>query len=373
MTSTDAQKANADELKKLTLAYLSATKDFETDADKRARKAATSGAEKAAKKDSIKLDNIIDISGTERELKQQYISDNDLTNKEERYKQSKVNAAKQRGELRVDYSDPKGRQQIDYISNLVGTIGTEGDKKKWDKASKKKETEGVSIGDLSYFANKYSNAKQSDKMIAAQLAGIDLSKEGIKSEVERSTDYESYYDAARDLNSAYQTYSSAGELDNNKQSLLDKIINLSKYDVDKETRNEVKDQYEYVKTAYNYLKSDKDFANKLPEKYAVGTPYVKNDQLAMIHKGEAIIPASENTTRLRKLFGFETDNKQTNTISSEDIVNAIMDQTSDLKAAIKEIVNSLQSSGGGISYTPLKVGRDLTNMDSRYGNIRPVQ
>ena len=50
-----------------------------------------------------------------------------------------------------------------------------------------------------------------------------------------------------------------------------------------------------------------------------------------------------------------------------------MSQTDSLKAAIKEVVNNLQSSPGGISYATRTVGRDLSSMTPQYGNTRPVQ
>lgn len=100
--------------------------------------------------------------------------------------------------------------------------------------------------------------------------------------------------------------------------------------------------------------------------YRVGTPYIYHDQLAMLHEGEAVLTKEENkarmsglidispqlaldpnskddnVARLARLLGIdqvaETTSPNTS-VSSTEIVNAIKAQTSELKAAIQQLIS----------------------------------
>lgn len=105
--------------------------------------------------------------------------------------------------------------------------------------------------------------------------------------------------------------------------------------------------------------------------FAVGTPYVNEDQLAQIHKGEAIIPAEQNKSRLRSMLGISSSEVSQTKVSSTEIVNAIQSQTSTLKQAIDLIISTIGNlQPAGVSYDTRHVGNDLSRMNSTYGNTR---
>lgn len=88
----------------------------------------------------------------------------------------------------------------------------------------------------------------------------------------------------------------------------------------------------------------KPYLEKTGQSYAVGTPYVSHDQLAVIHQGEAILTAQENKNNLMSLLGVRTDQLEVQRSTSNDIIKAIQAQTETLKAVLEKLGISLQKS-----------------------------
>lgn len=131
------------------------------------------------------------------------------------------------------------------------------------------------------------------------------------------------------------------------------------------------DMYEFIKV------STEGIAEKLeidPESYAVGTPYIAEDQIAQLHKGEAVIPADSNTARLRGLLGLNDSQISQQKASSSDVVNAIQAQTDTLKQVIEKVISALPQlqSTNAINMRTKKIRDDRSNLNPQYGNTRPV-
>ena len=375
LTNAEAQEANSDQLTKLTVAYLNATKDFETKADKSAGKKLNKWGEKEIEKQNDKIQDLIydDLIPelTEDQIKA-YKADN--ATKGWSKKTMEINLAKASGDFKIDYED-KGKSLIDTLNTLINDNGDASTKESWSKLYDSASTSGMKVSDIRmYYGLINRGSTLSSKVAAAKLNGLDIGS--IRDEIDIGDARNTYQQTLKNIRDLYQTANRGtdGSLpDGTKSTLVGYFNTLAETQIDQSTKDDVKKDYPDASTAYNIVKTDENYKSELPEKWAVGTPYVKADQIAQIHKGEAIIPAAENTTRLRKLFGIEEKASDQAQISSTDIVNAIMSQTDSLKAAIKEVVNNLQSSPSGISYATRTVGRDLSSMTPQYGNTRPVQ
>lgn len=107
--------------------------------------------------------------------------------------------------------------------------------------------------------------------------------------------------------------------------------------------------------------------------YAVGTPYIAHDQLAMVHEGEAILTKSDNTERLRSLLGLNNQQVNATQVSSKDIVNAISSQTDSLRQVLQQLLTAVQS-GNTKSVTNPFNNRWQGNsaMSPTIANTRPV-
>ena len=114
----------------------------------------------------------------------------------------------------------------------------------------------------------------------------------------------------------------------------------------------VKNAWEGIKgfgqSAWNWIQGD----GWHPNSYAVGTNYVPNDQLAMIHKGEAIIPAKYNKPYTPNNSGLENSidalTQQVAQISAQvnegiNVHGQFVQRGSDLVAAVQKADNKLSN------------------------------
>lgn len=373
LTSTEAQQQNSDQLKALTQAYLRATNDFETKEDKNAKKTAQEEASNlVAQSGQALVDAAKDV--------QNMYKDDTIAKAVKGYKKSGLSeeSAKQQAEAQwemgeLDITGGKGEDsaQIKLLQSLAGQINDPKKKAAAQDKIKKYSEEGMTGME---FGSEFEILKaQLGTAATAQafnytegLEGIDLSK--IWSEQRAGTATESYRLLARSLVSAYDMYSSSGssaELSN----MLSIVQKMSEFDLPQTSKDNIKSDYSDVTPAYNILKNEK--MKGLPKSYSVGTPYVNEDQLARIHKGEAIIPAEQNKSRLRSMLGISSSEVSQTKVSSTEIVNAIQSQTSTLKQAIDLIISTIGNlQPAGVSYDTRHVGNDLSRMNSTYGNTR---
>ena len=107
--------------------------------------------------------------------------------------------------------------------------------------------------------------------------------------------------------------------------------------------------------------------------YAVGTPYIAHDQLAMVHQGEAILTKSDNTERIRSLLGLNNQQINATQISSQDIVNAISSQTDSIKQVLQQVIKTIQDNNrSGISSPFSNKWQNNASMSPTIANTRPV-
>ena len=108
-------------------------------------------------------------------------------------------------------------------------------------------------------------------------------------------------------------------------------------------------------------------------KYAVGTPYIAHDQLAMVHQGEAILTKSDNTERIRSLLGLNNQQINATQISSQDIVNAISSQTDSIRQVLQQIIKTIRDNNrSGISSPFSNKWQNNASMSPTIANTRPV-
>lgn len=121
----------------------------------------------------------------------------------------------------------------------------------------------------------------------------------------------------------------------------------------------------YKKDMKEYLKKIRDFPYESPYKdpslytsyfealgvdnwdsFRVGLSYNPHDRLAYIHQGEAVLTKQENEKRLEGLLPTQSlveSNKEAAQITANEVVNAIKSQTTEVLAALQQIINRLSS------------------------------
>lgn len=106
----------------------------------------------------------------------------------------------------------------------------------------------------------------------------------------------------------------------------------------------------------------KDKNAQIMNSYAVGTPYVEEDQVAVIHEGEAIIPESQNMARLRTLTGVSAEQASATRMSSDEIVSAITTGKDSTNEILLKILAALESNPAafGLSITNTTPGNNST-------------
>lgn len=137
--------------------------------------------------------------------------------------------------------------------------------------------------------------------------------------------------------------------------LISQYKSLSDLHLDSTAKEKLNSTYPLVPQTRSLLEAVKDESGNskytVPS-YAVGTPYLYQDTVAQLHKGEAVLTKSENKARLAGLLGLNTEKSETSNLTATEIVNAITSQTSELKQAINEIINAITSSSKQASFSP---------------------
>lgn len=84
-----------------------------------------------------------------------------------------------------------------------------------------------------------------------------------------------------------------------------------------------------------------------PKKYAelkgyeVGSDYIYSDRLAMLHKGEAVIRASENKNNLKNILDLNQSQVAQRSSDNASVISAINAQTADIKILLENILTAL--------------------------------
>ncbi len=380
LTSNEAQQKNAEELRKLTVAYMNATKDFTSDEYKEA------------------LDRAADISSDElkeanekvsTELSSKYLeswegAQKALEDKMPWWKSGLKRDAFRTENIKTDEGTiiPEAQQVYDYASLLVEYMKNSSDeatKAKGAEYENKLSSKSVTLSAISEIVDTAEKSVSlSSQQTAAVSSGIMPERIEVPTAEEINIDKDSYMESMKKLEDTANKYSKSpsealannaltyfNEMHNNPLSQESKSYILGDAKKDGTMAKKLDDFQTAIKSNY------KDIGDKLPASYAVGTPYVNEDQLAQIHKGEAIIPAEQNKSRLRSMLGISSSEVSQTKVSSTEIVNAIQSQTTTLKQAIDLIITTLGNlQPAGVSYDTRHVGNDLSRMNSTYGNTR---
>ena len=112
------------------------------------------------------------------------------------------------------------------------------------------------------------------------------------------------------------------------------------------------------------------YANSIYNQYAgsgasydVGTPWVPNDQVALIHEGEMIVPADYNP-----------ESGPTKTLSADDDDSSIDDLIDIVRWGIETLEKAINNSGKQVSYSlansarPTRAGSTETDRVFRFSN-----
>lgn len=397
LTEEDANKKHIDELKKLTVAYMNAKAAFKPKelekSEKATAKLVSDYSKQYGKKQSEALSGAL---LTQYSTLQQDIMDTKLSEDSPYTYRQLLNDPNYAddpfsvGKLEVDEESGKFKTEsanslIDYIDAAASALtlaGKESDAESllgqiYSDTSKKILRTDLSPADLYKAATDVTDHYGlSDKSasLAGSAANLDFGDIGMSPEKYGSlaTQYTSLLESIYEEMATYNT--AEGET---KTTEAKKIAKLFKQAHDIELPKDAKATIKNagVGSLINDLFTEiRDLNLKDLEgikSFAVGTPYVNEDQLAQIHKGEAIIPAEQNKSRLRSMLGISSSEVSQTKVSSTEIVNAIQSQTSTLKQAIDLIISTIGNlQPAGVSYDTRHVGNDLSRMNSTYGNTR---
>lgn len=263
-----------------------------------------------------------------------------------------------------------------YAESLVEQLETV-DAKKGAKARKYIEGDTFTSYDLTEIIKLVNKNKNID-LETAQTTALQYSR------LDNEVAYQSTQSLSNNLNAA-KTIAHQIELlkasydadpsEDIANKLISQYQSLSELHLDSESKEKLNEVYPLVPQTKSLLESVKDDSGNskytVPS-YNVGSDFISHDQLAQVHKGEAIIPPNENKARLRSMLGISSTEVAQTKISSEDIVNAIQSQTNTLKQALDNVISAITSmrASGGVGYNTRQVGTDLSKMNPVYGNTR---
>ena len=380
LTSTEAQSKNAEQLKQLTQAYLMATNDFETKDDKDADKKSKDIVKELANNGSKDL--IKEAATVRDENKEDWIKAKTASyeNGGMKSKEAKKKAESDWGsvDLAVD-ANGNASKQYKLLETMAGYIKQDDGREIMQGRLKRyldpEATDSVLTSqsfDSLFEAISGDIGNDATAMAIASIPGMDINLSDYWTTDSASIATESYKQLARKLNSMWSLYLSEGEPEGTAQTLVSLFTQLSENKLPQENKEELRAFYPGVNLAYSYL-SQKGIEG-LPKSYAVGTPYIAEDQIAQLHKGEAVIPADSNTARLRGLLGLNDSQISQQKASSADVVNAIQAQTDALKQVIEKVISALPQlqSTNAIDMRTKKIRDDRSNLNPQYGNTRPV-
>lgn len=340
-----ANEANIDQLKALTKAYLEATDKMNNKKEEGAQNEAKNLAAKAAKTALTSTTDTLDSKILE----------------------TGQNIAKDSGGLAIHADLRKTDEGKQLIATLESAINMIPDEDR--KASLLKDFENASLDvndaftaqEAQTLVSKINKAGATTAMWnqAAQSNNLNLGNQA--SATELANRYTNFQKVASDITKLYNTYLSNPE-EQTLESIRSKFIDLSNCHVPKADQEKIISKGGYSLEAARKMLIDSNIS--VPE-YRTGSDYITHDQFAILHKGEAVLTASD-TAAARRM-------SDASTISATDIVKAIQGQTKDIVEVLYTIITELQS---GKSNEVFKTqGNDknnsrLTQFFPKYNNTR---
>ena len=340
-----ANEANIDQLKALTEAYLEATDKMNNKKEESAQNEAKNLAAKAAKTALTSTTDTLDSKILE----------------------TGQNIAKDSDGLAIHADLRKTDEGKQLIATLESAINMIPDEDR--KASLLKDFENASLDvndafttqEAQTLVSKINKAGATTAMWnqAAQSNNLNLGNQA--SATELANRYTNFQKVASDITKLYNTYLSNPE-EQTLESIRSKFIDLSNCHVPKADQEKIISKGGYSLEAARKMLIDSNIS--VPE-YRTGSDYITHDQFAILHKGEAVLTASD-TAAARRM-------SDASTISATDIVKAIQGQTKDIVEVLYTIITELQS---GKSNEVFKTqGNDknnsrLTQFFPKYNNTR---
>lgn len=257
---------------------------------------------------------------------------------------------------------------LTHISDNDGGENSDADKLLEQYRTKLKENNGLTINDVTGmwagieklnkdYGNKY------DSEINSAVSNYNLDSGDVKfesSEITKSKllKAQEIANSILDANTTYsvtKTDATASKLSDLFQSLADLKLNAD--------QKKVLDSSFDLKAIKKTLEKE---GVKIPS-YNVGIDWVPTDQLAMIHRGEAVIPADENLERLKNANS-SSISRASNT--NDDIITAISGQEKSTNQILREILAAIQqSNSSGMTYDKM---RSASRVDSTLVNLIPT-
>ena len=355
ISTTEAQEKSAAELKKLTLAYAEAQDVFMSKDIKGLSEKASDIASRRVRESESEAEKGLEQSITDALSKSQKL----------------IRTRGGRGYVVSSLYDEAGAETETY--NLIKLLqskaaGTEYEQRLYDithtdSGELRKDVNKQSI--LGLVSTLKSKGIITPSSYAASAKSWGLSAEYSIPDISSSElEIENYVSAIRNILAARNTAS-----DEELAGLFQQLSSYGAKLTDKE-KADLKNEIPLLTNIYDNLKIRG--AKNLPEKYAVGSPYITEDKLAFLHKGEAVLTAEENSTALRNLLGVSSQQTNATYTSATEVVNAILAQTESLKTMMNIIIETISKRQPIFATGGLSLDNSMISMDPSIANSKPI-
>ena len=285
ITQEEAQKANTEQLKALTTAYLQASDVFNSKNAEAARDKATEFAkEDAVDQDKTQIEALRAQTNGIVQGWEQWSKDNGENHSAEEIMKS------------YDLSNvEEGQKVMNMLTQTIASVSDDEKREKLEKKYEKLKKNGFTVNEYNKMIDLIDkNATVDEINVGAQLSGMENRRNVVqKGEQQTTTDLQQYAQLSMELLSAFNIAN--GDETIGPDSVVSIMEEMAKLDIDKNKKTAIRAEispYLQWDALNKWLTDNKGYKGTIPN-YRTGIDFVPSDRLAIIHQEEAVLNKSD--------------------------------------------------------------------------------